>query len=141
MTQMRRVAVTGGEHIAALAISVALWFGSLFLDAILRIRFGTPIIPAQLVLFLLAFAMTVRVRNPSLAVIVALAWLGFGVYAYLINRHALQPHGFGDRLARYELAWSIETALVVLAGGVAAMVWLRRTPDRTPFPPVDEAIH
>jgi len=71
---------------------------------------------------------------------VALAWIGFGIYDYVINRHALQPHGFGDRLARYALAWTIETALVVLAGGAAAMVWLRRTSVHTPSRPLDQPI-
>ena len=127
----RRTIALIGEHVAVLAVGIALWFGSLFVDALLRFRFDTPIIPARLVLFLLAFAMTVRVRNPSLTLLVALAWLGSGLYFYVVDRHSSASH-YGDRLARYSLAWSIEMALIFVTSGGAGMLWLRRTSTSPP---------
>ena len=108
----------------------SLRIGGWLLPADVRLGRVALTLAVSLVLFLLAFAMTVRVRNPSLALLVALAWLGSGLYFYVVDRHESVSR-YSDRLARYSLVWSIEMALIFVIGGVAGMLWLRRTSSPT----------
>ena len=79
-------------------------------------------------------------RSGGTGVFASLAWVGFGVYAYVVNRHALDAHGYSDRIARYELGWSIETALVVLIGAAAGILLLRRSSSQSPPTSIDQPV-
>ena len=56
MMAIRRIAATVSEHVAVLVVGGAIWFGSLMLNAFLRYRLDTPLLPTELVLFLVSDA-------------------------------------------------------------------------------------
>ncbi len=123
---MRHTAKLVAEHLSVLLIAIVVWFAALLLDGVLRRELYAPIIPGQLALFALAFWMTLRTRNIVLAAVCATAWVGFGIYGFARNYDALSNSQFSHVIARNMLAAEIETALVMLAGGVAGIMWLRR---------------